>query len=549
MSIAARIRLCPSRLSKPRTETGGAGATGTGTAAPDETGAAAPFSVRAGVSIATFAKSPLQESRHDSPRRGRTAFRRSGLRPRCYRGAVLRAVAVAAVALALSATVAAGSEGSVRVHLTKATAPLRTAVFDPMLTPAKQPDAFALMRGAGAGAVRLLVPWDQIAPTTMPSGFDASDPNDPNYRWGGLDATVEAAETAGLTPILNVLGIPKWARIVGSKKAGTPRPADLGLFATALATRYDGADPSLPVVHDYMLWDEPNLSLHLNPASPASYRAMVNAFAASVHAVDPANLVIAGALDPYGHKKSRKQTWYSVAPLAFMRSLLCVSKGAHPHATCHNQIHFDVWSHHPYTFGGPFGKAKNPDDVELGDLPRMKAVLQAGVRLHRVVSAQPVQFWVTEFGWDTNPPRPHGASLSLAARWTAESLHQMWLSGVSLVTWFLIDDEPSPSPYQSGLYFHAGSLENAKAKPGLTAFRFPFVAYLGKKSTVSVWGRTATSEKEVVAIQLRHGNGIFQAKLKLKASKTDWLRASSTGNSLAFSLTRPKDPNIGPWGN
>jgi hypothetical protein len=422
------------------------------------------------------------------------------------------------------------------------------------------------MKGAGAGAVRLLVPWDQIAPTDVPLGFDPSDPNDPNYRWNTLDATVEAAESAGLTPILDVLGIPSWARAVGSKLAGTPLPADLGDFATALATRYDGADPTLPAVHDFMLWDEANLSLHLNPPTASSYRDMVNAYAAGVHAVDPANLVIAGALDPFGHKKSKKQTWYSVGPLAFMRSLLCLSKGAHPHATCHDQIHFDIWAHHPYTFGGPFGKAKNPDDVELGDLPRMRAVLKAGVRLHHVVSAHPVGFWVTEFGWDTNPPRPHAASLALAARWTSESLHQMWLSGVTLVTWFLIRDLPSPSPYQSGLYFYTADLTNAQAKPGLTAFRFPFVAYLGKKHRVSLWGRTATSESEVVTIQLRHGkrgpwrsvaqvganaNGIFQANLKLKATKKDWLRARSTdsGESLAFSLKRPKNPHIGPWGN
>ncbi len=45
--------------------------------------------------------------------------------------------------------------------------------------------------------------------------------------------------------------------------------------------------------------------------------------------------------------------------------------------------------------------------------------------------------------------------------------------------------------------------------------------------------------------------GIFKATLKLKATKTDWLRASATGSgkSLAFSLTMPHDPNIGPWGN
>jgi hypothetical protein len=176
-----------------------------------------------------------------------------------------------------------------------------------------------------------------------------------------------------------------------------------------------------------------------------------------------------------------------------------------------------------------------------------------------------VQFWVTEFGWDTKPPRQHGASLSLAGRWTAESMHQMWLSGVSLVTWFLLEDYPLPSPYSSGLFFYASSLQNARAKPSLIAFRFPFTAYL-KKKTVSVWGRVATSDAQVVTVQRRQGRsgawrkvalirsnryGIFKARFKLRATQKDWLRAtaSGSGKSLAFSLNVAKDPNIGPWGN
>ena len=118
---------------------------------------------------------------------------------------------------------------------------------------------------------------------------------------------------------------------------------------------------------------------------------MVNAVADSVHAVDPSNLVVAGGLDPFGHKKTKKQKWYSLRPLAFMRSLLCVSKGSRIRTRrATTPIHFDVWSHHPYTYGGPFGRAKLADDVELGDLPKMRAVLKAGVRLHHVVSAHPV---------------------------------------------------------------------------------------------------------------------------------------------------------------
>jgi Cellulase (glycosyl hydrolase family 5) len=468
------------------------------------------------------------------------------------------------------ATVAAATSASARqqhVITTRATIPLRTAFFDRIFEGPDQATAFGMAEAAGASYVRLEVPWRSIAPTTPTSAFVATDPTSPEYRWAGMDLTVEDAAAAGLTPILDIVGPPDWAYTTprSGVNAGTPNIADLGDFATALATHYDGLTAGVPTEHVFQVWNEANNSLDLNPASGSTYRAMVNAVADSVHAVDPTNLVVAGSLDPFGHPKTKKQTWYSVAPLAFMRSLLCLSKGAHPHRTCHDPVRFDVWSHHPYTFGGPFGHARLPDDVELGDLPKMRALLQAGVRLGQVVSANPVQFWVTEFGWDTNPPRPHAAPLSLAARWTAESLHQMWLSGVSLVTWFLLEDYPSPSPYQSGFYFYSPTLADARPKPGLTAFRFPFVAYL-QKTTVTIWGRDATSDNELVTIQRRHGksgswrtiaqissntNGIFLATLKLKARKTDWLRAVApgSGNSLAFSLTRPKDPRIGPWGN
>ena len=460
----------------------------------------------------------------------------------------------------------AGAAGPTRTYSTRPTAPLATAVFDPEHFAGPQmATAFARTRAAGATYARFWVNWSSIAPPTPPDGFVATDPTSPGYSWEGIDAAVEAAEAAGLTPILDIVQPPGWA--YGTQPSGvnggSPKIADLRDFATAVAIHYEGVTPGTPAGHVFQVWNEPNLSLNLSPATASTYRAMVNAVADGVHAVDPSNLVVAGGLDPFGHVKTKNQEWYSIRPLAFMRSLLCLSKGSHPHATCDDPIHFDVWSHHPYTYGGPFGRAKLVDDVELGDLPKMRALLKAGVRLHHVVSAHPVKFWVTEFGWDTKPPRRHAASLSLAARWTAESLHQMWLSGVTLVTWFLIEDYPRPSSFQSGLFFHTSSLESARAKPVRTAFRFPFIAYL-HRSTVSLWGRVATSDKQLVAVQRRHGKsgswhtvalvrsnayGIFKATLKLPASKKDWLRATAAGSgkSLAFSLTIPRrHPNIAP---
>jgi hypothetical protein len=483
-------------------------------------------------------------------------------------GVALRNLAIAGAVLALAAvTASVSSARGVRTYSTPGTAPLATALADPWLFNGSQRErALAMTRAAGASYVRLTVSWSSIAPSVRPDGFVATDPTSKGYNWSNYDTIVKQVEAAGLTPILDVEATPKWAfaKRPSAPNAGTPKVAALGDFAKALAKHYDGSG-SAPAVHVFQVWNEPNVSLYLNPVKASVYRSMVNAFAASVHGVSAKNLVVAGALDPFGHKRSKKQHWNSVAPLAFMRSLLCLSKGAHPHSTCRTTIHFDAWSHHPYTFGGAFGHARNPGDVELGDLPKMRTLLQAGLRAHHIRSTNGVRFWVTEFGWDTSPPRRHAAPMGLAARWTAESLYQAWRSGVSLLTWFGLQDRGGNSPYQSGLFRHSKSLAAARVKPVRTAFRFPFVAYLGR-GKVSIWGRDATSNKQLVTIQFRsstHGHwrtvarirankyGIFKASVKLRATKKGWVRASAAGSgtSLAFSLTVPHDPHIGPWGN
>ena len=144
-----------------------------------------------------------------------------------------------------------------------------------------------------------------------------------------------------------------------------------------------------------------------------------------------------------------------VAPLKFMRQLLCLSAGKSPKAVCRKRVRFDVWAHHPYTSGGPMHHANGKDDVSLPDLWKMKVLLDAAVRTGNLASRGPVRFWVTEFAWDTSPPDPKGVPEQLHARWVAEALYRMWSQGVSLVTWFQVRDQPftSSTPFQSGLYF------------------------------------------------------------------------------------------------
>jgi hypothetical protein len=344
-----------------------------------------------------------------------------------------------------------------------------------------------------------------------------------------------------------------------------PDPKALGAFATAIATRYGGSFQGLPRVRYWQLYNEPNLDLNLEPqivgtrvVSPAWYRTMVNAFAQSVHAVHSDNLVVAGGLAPFAYH--HEYGLVGIAPLQFMRALLCMSSGPHPHPTCHVKVDFDVWGHNPYTSGGPTHKAAHPDDVSLGNLPEMKTLLDAAYRAGQIQSRARPLFWVTEFSWDSKPPDKGGVPAQLEAQWVAEAVYRMWSSGVSLVTWFLLRDQPYPSnPYQSGLYFIDG-----KAKPAREAFRFPVVAFLESRG-VRVWGRTPFGARGRIAIEERSNaawrrvatlstdrNGVFDKLLAVRATAQSYVRAVllSTGErSVPFPLTAPPDLQVNPFGS
>ena len=470
----------------------------------------------------------------------------------------LCAVLVGGVATA--GTARTGTDPAVRslpVETTGPTPPLRTGLQDPLFQGAQRTTAYGMASQAGVTYARLIVSWWSIAPASLPqSGFVPTDPDSPYYNWSALDASVSAAAAAGITPILNIVGRPpSWAFAVQptASTGGTPQLAALGAFATALASRYDGSP------HVYSVWNEPNFNRNLYPQDPAVYRSMVNAVAASVHDVNASNLVVAGELAPFKHTPSPTDTNRVIPPLTFMRQMLCVSGGGA--RTCAAEAHFDVWAHHPYSDTGPFGRAQVVGGVQLGDLPKMKSLLRTADNLGAIVSANPVKFWVTEFGWSSKPPNTKGVPMNLESRWMAEALYQIWTSGATLGTSFLLQDMPLSTPFQSGLYFHSTVLANAEAKPLLTAFRFPLVAYLKSGGKVKIWGRDATSDQQDVAIQRRVGAGgtwktvatitsnsygIFQATLPLYALSTWWLRAVApgSGNSLAFALKVPLNENM-----
>jgi hypothetical protein len=465
--------------------------------------------------------------------------------------------------------------------------PLNTGIFDPFLQ--DDPEAtlgFSRVAKAGAHFFLLRVTWRSVAPRgdVKPIDFDASNPADPKYRFKGLDSEVKLVVASGLEPIVQVDLAPDWAAGLGTLggRDFKPDPVELGMFATALARRYNGAFNGLPRVRYFGAWNEPNLPFSLEPQTvdgvpfaPGWYRSMVNAVADGVHGVDPTNTVIAGNLAPFTSRTGAADRW-GLAPLAFMRSLLCLRKDLTP--SCNDRVRFDIWAHHPYTSGGPTHHASRPDDVSLGDLGEMRQVLVAGANAGHIVSDRSIGFWVTEFSWDSNPPDPGGLKPPLLARWAAEALYRMWQAGVNEVTWFLLTDQPMDKYFaQSGLYYNsAPTLQGDKAKALLYAFRFPFVAYTTpgqsrsnraaaypKQGTnVLVWGRTPENSRARVMVQQWRAKrwrpvavittnryGIFGRRLWVPTKGP--LRARSLtapATSRAFYLTRPKDRFVSPFG-
>lgn len=374
-------------------------------------------------------------------------------------------------------------------------------------------------RSEGAGIIRLNVDWSQVAPARRPPGFVADDPASPGYDWSQVDAQVRALASRGLQVMINITFAPAWAEGPGrpaNVRPGTwkPDPMQFAQFATAAARRYDGAFPEpgnplvdLPRVRYWQAWDEPNLDTYLTPqwtrvrhgfapASPAVYRPMLNAFYSAVKGVARSDVVVTAGIAPYGNPPGVNfPGGYRMQPLTFDRWLLS------------SRIDCDVLAQNSYPIGGPLWQPYDPGDVSVANVSQVADLLHAAERAGDVLPRGTKQIWVTELGWDSNPPSPGGVPLARQARWYEQALYVLWRQGVNTVLLIQIVDSPPIPSYaatlQSGIYF-----VNGRPKPAATAFRFPFVTSRSTFKTVQAWGRAPVAGR--LAIERFH-DGRWQA--------------------------------------
>jgi hypothetical protein len=182
-------------------------------------------------------------------------------------------------------------------------------------------------------------------------------------------------------------------------------------------------------------------------------------------------------------------------------------------------------------------------------MAEVHALVQAANRLHTAVPTTGHQIWVTEFSWLTNPPNSQlGDRAPVAARYVAYSMYEMWESGVSLVIWQQVLDEPYSDFPGGGLYYNSGS-----PKLTLQAFGFPVVASVGGGRGL-VWGRAPVSQPVSILVQqavghgwrtvarLRTGaDGIFLARFRARANGIYRALISGGAASLPYN-SRPIPP-------
>jgi hypothetical protein len=332
---------------------------------------------------------------------------------------------------------------------------------------------FALYRSLHVQVLRVNLYWGGTLGVAKYKPFNAADPRDAGYNWSLYDRVATYADAYGIRLLFSITGTPRWANGGESSNRPPKNIRYLRAFAYAAATRYSGNyigtdGRTLPAVRLWAAWNEPNNPAFLRPQfvrksgrwvmqSAIEYAKICNAVYSGVHAtMYPNEQVACGVTAPRGNN-SPTSSRPSASPIAF----LIAAKNA-------GMKNFDAYAHNPY-YGQPTETpSTKPPPTRSGGAPTAVTLANIDVLIDEVAHLYGRrEFWITEYGYQTNPPDPHfGVSWELQA----EYLDQAFAiarknSRIGLMLWFLVRDEPDLAGWQSGLMTVAG-----KPKPAFKAF-------------------------------------------------------------------------------
>jgi hypothetical protein len=400
-------------------------------------------------------------------------------------------------------------------------------------------------RALGVDIVRIHARWvahiepehqDTLAP---PPGHDGADPESPGYNWERLDRAIALIRGSGMRVMLTVTGSgPLWGTM--DPRQGSPRykpdPVKFGRYATAVARRYRSQ------VDDYIVWNEPNQPLWLQPQNtcnsagrcrpyaPHLYRRLVRAAEPAIRAADPGARVMMGALAPRGADARKRNS--PLRPLAFIRAMGCVDN-RHRRVRTGDCRGFQPasaygFAHHPHGLrNSPTTVSPHRDNAQMADIDRLVGTLDAVTRTNGLRSRHPSRrfpLYFTEYGYQTNPPdRTLGVTTAQQSTWLQQAAYMSWRHPrVRNLTQYAWHDEPlrpNDSGWQSGLRFADG-----RPKGALTTFRHPFWAERRGARTARLWGQVRPGGATTVTLERRSPSGRWARIVSVQTDRRGYFR-------------------------
>jgi hypothetical protein len=396
--------------------------------------------------------------------------------------------------------------------------------------------ALAQLEHLGVRALRVELYWQYVAPggnsATKPN-FEATNPA--AYAWGPYDWIMAKAKELGWKVLLTVTSpVPRWATSNHKAPYDTdPNARDFKEFMTAVGRHY-GSEVSL-----FAIWNEPNDAAFLLPqfnaagqsTSPRIYRGLYQEGYAGLQAAGLAHpKVLIGETAPAGYdsltrREARENSIHDVAPLAFLRGMLCLNSHYRKAGSC-GRLTASGYSHHAYsTKAGPYYVSPVRDDVMIGTLSRLENALNLAARAGAINGGLPI--YLTEFGVQSKPNRYLGVSPAQQAEYDAISEYIAYRDPrVAAFSQYLLKDgavggAPGAGArggfvgFQSGLEYVSG-----KPKPLYSAWPVPLVVFK-QGHGYSLWGlaRPATGATKVTILVKTKGARKYRV-LKTQATNS-----------------------------
>ncbi len=452
-------------------------------------------------------------------------------------------------------------------------------------SPGRVTQELQAMAALGVDQVKVSLVWSLVAPdpsSTRRPSFDASDPGSyPGGAWTRYDRIVLEAESLGMSvSFLVVPPSPAWAvprAHYGQGKAlgHAPRPTDFGQFVEAAGKRYSGSYDGLPRVSAWEIWNEPNFPAWLNPyygklkggrreyLQPLLYRGLLGAawdgLQASGHSSAADTILIGETVSPgvlTGAQFDRGLycVGAKLEPLTGSAAAQygCPTSGSRASFVKANPALFDAtgFAYHPYSFNiAPNVRYPLSGWITLHNLGSLARLLNGAFRAYGRLPAGGVPVYLTEFGYESNPPNPFVKnSTTQQAAWLNQAEYMAWRDRNvrSLNQFELIDSRPRArakpgtraywGTFQTGLEFVGGT-----PKPALDAFRLPiWLPNPRHGSSVLVWGQLRPADhrspQQATIQYLARGSNSWTSQAG---------DAVSTTNSEGFFLTRVPIPSAG----